>query len=108
MSALEPAPQDDVLGMQPLVRAFIATKLRAVVDQLEPQVDGSYGPVNPRLLELYLKALTETGRLYRVYDPVKKQPDDGPGDDVLAAALRDKVMAELEKIRGQIAGSDGR
>lgn len=103
---LEPVnPEEDVLAAQPLVRTFIAGKLRAVIDQLEPQVDGSYGPVNPRLLELYLKALTETGRLYRVYDPPKKRQDDGPDDEVQAAILREKVMAELDKIRAQISGS---
>lgn len=109
MTALEPAPEDDVLAAQPVVRRFLTQKLRAVIDQLEPQVDGSYGPVNPRLLELYLKALSETGRLYRVYDPPKARKDDGPGDDALAAILRDKVSAELDKIRAQIeGGSDGR
>lgn len=103
MTALEPAPEDDVLAAQPVVRRFLTQKLRAVIDQLEPQVDGSYGPVNPRLLELYLKALTETGRLYRVYDPPKQKPDDGPDDDVRAALLRDKVMGELDKIQAQIS-----
>lgn len=107
MTVLEPRPEDDVLGMQPVVRSFIAAKLRAVIEQLEPQVDGSYGPVNPRLLELYLKALTETGRLYRVYDPPKAKQDDGPGDEVQAAILREKVMAELDKIRQQSQLSAG-
>lgn len=108
MTALEPRPEDDVLGMQPVIRSFLTHNFREVIEQLKPQVDGSYGPVNPRLLELYLKANTELGRLYRVYDPPKSRQDDGPGDDVQAGILRDKVRAELAQIRGQIAGSDGR
>ena len=108
MTVLEPRPEDDVLGMQPVIRSFLTHNFREVIEQLKPQVDGSYGPVNPRLLELYLKANTELGRLYRVYDPVKKAQDDGPGDDVQAAILRDKIHAELDKIRAQITSSDGR
>jgi len=108
MTALEPRPEDDVLGMQPVIRSFLTHNFREVIEQLKPQVDGSYGPVNPRLLELYLKANTELGRLYRVYDPPKGKQDDGPGDEVQAAILRDRISAELEKIRGQIGSSEGR
>lgn len=105
MTALEPRPEDDVLGMQPVIRSFLTHNFREVIEQLKPQVDGSYGPVNPRLLELYLTANRELGKLYRVYDAPKKRQDDGPGDDVAAQVLRERIEAELLKIRGQITGS---
>lgn len=106
MTVLEPAPQDDVLAMQPAVRSFLAHNFREIIEQLKPQVDGSYGPVNPRLLELYLTANRELGRLFRVYDPPKKKQDDGPSDEVQAQILREKVMGELAQIRGAIGGSE--
>lgn len=89
-----------------MIRSFLAHNFRRVIEQLEPQVDGSYGPVNPRLLELYLTANRDLGKLFRVYDPPKKKQDDGPGDDVAAQMLRDRVMAELDNIQAQIAGTD--
>lgn len=108
MTVLEPAPEDDVLALQPVVRSFLTANFREVIDRLKPQVDGSYGPVNPRLLELYLQANRDLGKLYRVYDPPKKKQDDGPGDDVAAAALRERIVAELAQIRAQVTGSDPR
>lgn len=108
MTVLEPRPEDDVLAMQPVIRSFLTHNFREVIEQLKPQVDGSYGPVNPRLLELYLTANRDLGKLYRVYDPVKARTDAGPTDEVKAAVLREKVLAEMAQIRAQIAGSDGR
>lgn len=102
MTVLEPRPEDDVLAMQPVIRSFLAHNFREVIEQLKPQVDGSYGPVNPRLLELYLTANRELGRLFRVYDAVKARQDDGPGDEVMAGVLRDRISAELDKIRSQL------
>ena len=105
MTALEPRPEDDVLAMQPVIRSFLTHNFREVIEQLKPQVDGSYGPVNPRLLELYLAANRDLGKLYRVYDPPKKRQDDGPSDEVRAAVLRERVSAELDKIREITDGS---
>lgn len=82
-----------------MVRSFLAHNFREVIDNLKPQVDGSYGPVNPRLLELYLTANRDLGKLYRVYDPPKGKKDEGPTDEVQAAVMRERIMAELEKIR---------
>ena len=104
MTALEPRPEDDVLGMQPVIRAFLTHNFREVIEQLKPQVDGSYGPVNPRLLELYLAANRDLGKLYRVYDPPKKKQDDGPDDEVKMGILRDRIMSELDKIRSVTSG----
>lgn len=104
MTALEPRPEDDVLGMQPVIRAFLTHNFREVIEQLKPQVDGSYGPVNPRLLELYLTANRDLGKLYRVYDPPKKRTEDGPDDEVKAGILRARISDELDKIREVTAG----
>lgn len=105
MTVLEPAPEDDVLALQPVVRSFLTQNFREVIDRLKPQVDGSYGPVNPRLLELYLTANRDLGKLYRVYDPPKARKDDGPTDEVQAQVMREKILAELAKIR-QVAGPE--
>lgn len=103
---IEPAPQDDVLAMQPAVRSFLAHNFREIIEQLKPQVDGSYGPVNPRLLELYLTANRDLGKLFRVYDPPRAKKDDGPSDEVQAQILRDKIKGELMQIKGVIEGSE--
>lgn len=107
MTALEPRDEDDVLALQPVVRRYIAANVREVIEQLKPQVDGSYGPVNPRLLELYLKANGDLGKLYRVFDPPKKQDAEGPSDELRGALLRAQVQQQLEDIRAQIEGSAG-
>ena len=103
MTALEPRPEDDVLAMQPVIRSFLTHNFREVIEQLKPQVDGSYGPVNPRLLELYLAANRDLGKLYRVYDPPKAKKDDGPDDDTQMLVLREKIADELRQIRGAIS-----
>lgn len=108
MTALEPRPEDDVLAMQPVIRSFLTHNFREVIEQLKPQVDGSYGPVNPRLLELYLAANRDLGKLYRVYDPPKPRKDDGPDDEAKMGVLRDRISAELDKIRQVTDGSEGR
>src|SRR5687768_17207795 len=103
MSAVEPRPEDDVLALQPVVRNYTAQKFKALVERLEPEVDGSYGPVNPRMVEVYMKALTEFGKLYRVYDPPKPREEEVP-QERRAEVLRAQVEQQLTDLaaRAQI------
>ena len=103
MTVLEPRPEDDVATLQPWVRSHVAQKLKTLADSLEPQVDGSYGPVNPRMIEVYMKALTEFAKLYRAYDPPKPVEEEVP-EVRRAEVLRAQVQAQLDELaaRSQI------
>lgn len=98
MTVLEPLPEDDVLALQPVVRNHNAAKLRAIIDRLEPEVDGSYGPVNPRMIEVYLKALRELGNLYRVYDAPRPREDASGAEERSMEALRATVARQLDEL----------
>lgn len=103
--ALEPMPQDDVLALQPVVRSYSAAKLKALIERLEPEVDGSYGPVNPRMVEVYMKALDQLTKLYRGYDPPPPR-DEKPPEQRRAEQLRAVVEQQLADLaaRAQISG----
>lgn len=107
MTVLEPHPEDDIRALAPMVRQHNAGKLQALIRHLEPQVDGSYGPVNPRLYEVYMRALKELGLLYRVYDPPPPpKDDDGRVEEARAEALRAQVEKQLTEIASRAAGDE--
>lgn len=104
MEPVAPDPRDDVEALQPAVRAFAARKLRTLVERLEPEIDGSSGPVNPRMIEVYLKALRDFGDLYRVRDRPPPRPE--PEDTAAIAqqrleVLQAKVAAQLRELQGR-------
>lgn len=103
--SLEPMPQDDVLALQPVVRSYSAAKLKALIERLEPEIDGSYGPVNPRMVEVWMKALDQLTKLYRAYDPPPPR-DEKPPQERRAEQLRAEVTKQLEDLaaRAQISG----
>ncbi len=93
------------LMVQDAVRAHNAGKLRNLVDMLEPMIDGSYGPVAPRMVEVYITALRELGRLYRVFD-APPAPPVVPEELVEAPKVRveelvAKVEADLRALEGR-------
>lgn len=100
MTALEPRPEDDVAALTPVVRQRNAQKVAALIERLEPEVDGSYGPVNPRMIEVYLKAIRELGTMYRVYDrpPPPKEEETEAVEVQRLEVLRAKAEAQLREL----------
>lgn len=98
---VEPRPDDDVLAMQPVIRTFNTQKLRALIDTIEPMVDGSYGPINPQLAKVYMQALNELGKLYRVYDrPPVRQEEDEP-EAISVDRMRAQVEGQLRELEAR-------
>jgi len=99
---------DQWLLAQGMVRHYAATELRALIEMLKPSIDGSYGPVNPRMVEVYMTALRDLGNLYRVRDAPPAPPAD-PGQDEVAgvdvAELRSRVLDSLAELEGRRPGS---
>lgn len=94
------SPEDfDELGHQ--MRLANTQRLKAVLDSLEPYIDGSLGAVSPAHVSSYIKAVRELGLLWKSYDPPK--PLEGPagGDEeaMVLSARQEAVLAELAKLR---------
>lgn len=66
-------------------RSYATSKLRALVDTLEPYVDGSMGVVSAPHAKLYLQAVKDMGLMYQVSAP-----------PVLAVAKADESARVLE------------
>lgn len=106
MSAdLEPREPDDLAQLQAAIRQSNTVKIQAVLRSLEPQIDGSYGPVNPRLIEVYFKGLAEIAKLYRVYDPPRPRSED-KDEEREAAALRAVAEAQLQALSQRAQGDE--
>lgn len=90
------------LMAQNLVRNYAATELRQLIELLKPMIDGSYGPVAPRMVEVYMTALWDLGRLYRVYDaPKAPQEREQEQVEVPAAELQARVLDSLKALEGR-------
>ena len=96
-SDVEPREPDDLAALQDAIRRHNSRKIQRVLDALEPQIDGSFGPVNPRLIEVYFKGLAEMAKLYGVYTP-PRQKDAEPEPETQAAVLRAQAEAQLREI----------
>lgn len=94
-------PDDfDALGQQ--MRMANTGRLKAVLDALEPYVDGSLGPVSPAHVAVYLKTVDQLGKLWRAYDPPRAAVEDSKGADeeqLVLSARQAQVLQELEKLR---------
>lgn len=98
---------------QDMVRGFSASKYRNLVDVLEPMVDGSYGPINPRMVEVYLKTLADLNRLYGAYNPVPEPQEEQERQDpaemeaereARVAQLRVSAEAQLRELEARKPG----
>lgn len=97
MSAdLEPRP-DDLAQLKAAIRTHNTQEIQQILRVLKPQIDGSYGPVNPRLIEVYFKGLAEIAKLYRVYDPEPEKPDEQEPERQ-AGALRELAEKQLREL----------
>lgn len=102
-----PEDQPENLALlQAVIRQHNAAKIRGVIDSLEPQIDGSFGPINPRMVEVYLKALRELGSLYRVYDRLPPQEQEDEAERTVSQ-LRAQVAAQLEDLAAKRAQTEG-
>lgn len=97
-----PARYEQWLSAQDAVRGFSAHKLRNLLEILEPIVDGSYGPINPRMIEVYLKTLDGLGRLYGVHNPVPA-PKAAAVDSQDPAEAEQSRLARMEELRATAA-----
>jgi hypothetical protein len=94
------AAVDDYTKLAPAVRAHLTVKLEAVLEALEPYIDGTF-EISPRMVEVYLRALREMGLLYRVYDPPRTpeaDPDAALAPQLALEARRLEVMRSLEEL----------
>jgi hypothetical protein len=103
------SPEDfDSLGQQ--MRMANTQRLKAVLDALEPYIDGSLGPVSPAHVNAYVKTCRELGLLWAAYHAPK--PVEGPAgvdeEQMVLSARREAALAELEKLREIAARDKGR
>lgn len=93
---LEPRP-DDLAQLKAAIRSHNTAEIQGILRALKPQIDGSFGPVNPRLIEVYFKGLAEIAKLYRVYDP-EPPKDDELEPERQGAALRELAEKQLREL----------
>lgn len=86
----------DLTAMQPVVRRHNTQKLRQLIETLEPYIDGSYGPVSPRMAEVYMKALRELGLLYRIFTDLPASVE--ANTPLSPVEIRARVLAQLESL----------
>lgn len=94
------SPEDfDALGHQ--MRLANTQRIKAILDALEPYVDGSLGPVSPAHVSVYLKSVAELGKLWGAYTkPAPAAPESGADEEQLVLSARQEaVLAELGKLR---------
>lgn len=99
---VEARDPDDLEQLRAAIRQSNTVKIQAVLRSLEPQIDGSYGPVNPRLIEVYFKGLAEIAKLYGVYAPPKPKPEEQTPDRE-AAVLRATAEQQLRELAQRAA-----
>lgn len=104
--SLETREPEDWAVLQDAIRQHNTSEIQAVLRSLKPQIDGSYGPVNPRLIEVYFKGLAEIAKLYRVYDPPRLREAE---DSVERATAQLQAAAEkqLTELAARAAGTSG-
>ena len=88
---------DEEAQLRAAIRTHNTSEIQGILRALKPQIDGSFGPVNPRLIEVYFKGLAEIAKLYRVYDPEPARPDEEePGrQETVLRELAEKQLREL-------------
>lgn len=94
------SPEDfDALGHQ--MRLANTQRIKAVLDALEPYVDGSLGPVSPAHVSVYLKSVEHLGKLWGAYSRPAPVPVESGQDEeqLVLSARQEAVLAELGKLR---------
>ena len=101
MEALVPLGPEDFEALGHQMRLANTGRIKAVLDSLEPYIDGSLGAVSPAHVNAYLKAVRELGQLWHAYDPPAPKPaQTGVDEEVMVLSARqESVLAELGKLR---------
>lgn len=83
------------------MRLANTARLKGLIDQLEPYLDGTLGPLSPRHAQVYLKAVRELGLLWGSYAPAQPAEEQEVGIEaevMVLAARQEAVLAELDKL----------
>jgi hypothetical protein len=85
-------------------------RLKAVLDSLEPYIDGSLGAVSPPHVNAYIKVCRELGLMWEAYGPPRatEEAKGGEEEEMVLEARQAAVMAELGKLREVAAKRPGR
>lgn len=103
-SELEPREPDDLAQLQDAIRRHNSREIQDILRGLKPQIDGSFGPVNPRMIEVYFKGLAEIAKLYRVYDPPRPRTEEEAPEGA-GAVLAAQAEAQLKEIAARHGGA---
>ena len=109
LERFSPEEYDD-LSLQ--MKMANTARFKALLDALEPYVDGSAGAISPPHVVQYIKVAAELGKLWHAYDrPARKQESDveelAARELLVLEARQAAVLAELGKLR-QVAQGRGR
>lgn len=94
------SPEDfATLGQQ--MRMANTQRLKAVLDSLEPYIDGSLGAVSPPHVNAYIKVCRELGLMWDAYGPPRAVEEAKGADEeaMVLSARQDAVLAELGKLK---------
>jgi hypothetical protein len=92
---------DDFRDLSQQMRLANTQRLKAVLDSLEPYIDGSLGAVSPPHVNAYIKVCRELGLMWDSYGPPRVSEEVKGGDEeaMVLAARQEAVNAELDKLR---------
>jgi|SRR5688572_27259934 len=92
---------DDFRDLSAQMRLANTQRLKAVLDSLEPYIDGSLGAVSPPHVNAYIKVCRELGLMWDSYGPPKAAEEVKGGDEeaMVLQARQEAVNAELDKLR---------
>lgn len=93
---------EDHAGLAAQMRMANTVRIKALIDALEPYVDGSLGAVSPPHVTAYLKAVRELGLLWHAYEKPEQKAEDVKGSDeepLVLEARRAQALGELTKLR---------
>ena len=95
-------PEDfEALGHQ--MRLANTQRLKAILDSLEPYVDGSFGSINPGHVTAYVRTVNELGKLWHAYDRPGAAPEGSDEDKVAQEELM--VLSARQEASGTQLGA---
>lgn len=97
---LEPSAED-LAKLQDAIRAHNTQEIQEILRTIKPWIDGSFGPVNPRMIEVYFKGLAEIAKLYRVYDPIPPKAEEEV-QSRREAILREEAERQLAALAARV------
>lgn len=92
---------DDFSNLSQQMRLANTQRLKAVLDSLEPYIDGSLGAVSPPHVNAYIKVCRELGLMWDSYGPPRAAEEVRGADEeaMVLEARQAAVNAELDKLR---------